>query len=294
MSQSTSKARIRKAVFPVAGLGTRFLPATKAVPKEMLTVVDRPVIQHVVDEARAAGIEHFIFVTGRNKGAIEDHFDIQYELDRTLRDRNKIKELQLLEIDLPGAGQTSFTRQQSPLGLGHAVWCAREIVGNEPFALLLPDMLHHGDAPCLKGMIDSFDRHQGNIVAVYEVPDNETHQYGIVGIEQKGGDLGITQMVEKPAKGTAPSNLAISGRYILKPEIFDILATQERGSGGEIQLTDAMITLAKSQEFYAHLFDGDIYDTGMKIGFLTANLALGLAHPELAAPLRAAIKRMGL
>jgi UTP--glucose-1-phosphate uridylyltransferase len=294
MSHSTSKARIRKAVFPVAGLGTRFLPATKAVPKEMLTVVDRPVIQHVVDEARAAGIEHFIFVTGRNKGAIEDHFDIQFELDRTLRDRNKIKELELLEIDLPGAGQTSFTRQQSPLGLGHAVWCAREIVGNEPFALLLPDMLHHGDAPCLKGMIDAYDRHQGNVVAVYEVPDNETHQYGIVGIEQKGGDLGITQMVEKPGKGTAPSNLAISGRYILKPEIFDILATQERGSGGEIQLTDAMIALAKSQDFYAHLFDGDIYDTGMKIGFLTANLALGLAHPELGAPLRAAIKRMGL
>jgi len=257
-------------------------------------VVDRPVIQHVVDEARAAGIEHFIFVTGRNKGAIEDHFDIQFELDRTLRDRNKIKELQLLEIDLPGAGQTSFTRQQSPLGLGHAVWCAREIVGDEPFALLLPDMLHHGDAPCLKGMIDSYDRHRGNVVAVYEVPDNETHQYGIVGIEQKGADLGITQMVEKPAKGTSPSNLAISGRYILKPEIFDILATQERGSGGEIQLTDAMITLAKSQDFYAHLFDGDIYDTGMKIGFLTANLALGLAHPELGAPLRAAIKRMGL
>ena len=294
MSQSTGKTRIRKAVFPVAGLGTRFLPATKAIPKEMLTVVDRPVIQHVVDEARAAGIEHFIFVTCRNKGAIEDHFDIQFELDRTLRDRNKIKELQLLEIDLPGAGQTSFTRQQSPLGLGHAVWCAREIVGDEPFALLLPDMLHHGDAPCLKGMIDSYDRHRGNVVAVYEVPDNETHQYGIVGIEQKGADLGITQMVEKPAKGTSPSNLAISGRYILKPEIFDILATQERGSGGEIQLTDAMITLAKSQDFYAHLFDGDIYDTGMKIGFLTANLALGLAHPELGAQLRAAIKRMGL
>lgn len=294
MSQSTDKARIRKAVFPVAGLGTRFLPATKAVPKEMLTVVDRPVIQHVVDEARAAGIEHFIFVTGRNKGAIEDHFDIQYELDRTLRDRNKIKELELLEIDLPGAGQTSFTRQQSPLGLGHAVWCAREIVGNEPFALLLPDMLHHGDSPCLKGMIEAFDRHQGNIVAVYEVPDNETHQYGIVGIEQKGPHLGITQMVEKPPQGTAPSNLAISGRYILKPEIFDLLAKQERGAGGEIQLTDAMIALAKQQDFYAHLFDGDIYDTGMKIGFLTANLALGLAHPELGGPLRAAMKRMGL
>jgi UTP--glucose-1-phosphate uridylyltransferase len=284
--------KIRKAVFPVAGLGTRFLPATKAVPKEMLTVVDRPVIQHVVDEARAAGIEHFIFVTGRNKAVIEDHFDIQYELDRTLEERGKVKEREALARDLPGAGETSFTRQQAPLGLGHAVWCAREIVGDEPFALLLPDMLHHGRTPCLKGMIDAHERHGGNLVAVYEVPDAETHQYGICGVEKKDGALAITSMVEKPKQGTSPSNLAISGRYILGPEIFKILETQERGAGGEIQLTDAMITLAKSQPFYAHVFDGAIYDCGMKIGFLLANLALGLEREDLAPALRAEIARL--
>ncbi len=284
--------KIRKAVFPVAGLGTRFLPATKAVPKEMLTVVDRPVIQHVVDEARAAGIEHFIFVTGRNKAVIEDHFDIQYELDRTLEERGKMKEREALAHDLPGAGETSFTRQQAPLGLGHAVWCAREIVGDEPFALLLPDMLHHGRTPCLKGMIDAHERHGGNLVAVYEVPDAETHQYGICGVEKKDGALAITSMVEKPKQGTSPSNLAISGRYILGPEIFKILETQERGAGGEIQLTDAMITLAKSQPFYAHVFDGAIYDCGMKIGFLLANLALGLEREDLAPALKAEIARL--
>ncbi len=285
--------KIRKAVFPVAGLGTRFLPATKAVPKEMLTVVDRPVIQHVVDEARAAGIEHFIFVTGRNKAVIEDHFDIQYELDRTLEERGKAKERAALAGDLPGPGETSFTRQQVPLGLGHAVWCARELVGDEPFALLLPDMLHHGVKPCLKGMIDAHERHGGNLVAVYEVPDSETHQYGICGVEKKNDALAITSMVEKPAKGTSPSNLAISGRYILGPEIFKILETQERGAGGEIQLTDAMITLAKQQDFYAHVFDGAIYDCGMKIGFLLANLNLGLEREDLAPALRAEIARLG-
>ncbi len=284
--------KIRKAVFPVAGLGTRFLPATKAVPKEMLTIVDRPVIQHVVDEARAAGIEHFIFVTGRNKAVIEDHFDIQYELDRTLAERGKTKELEALARDLPAAGQTSFTRQQAPLGLGHAVWCARDIVGDEPFALLLPDMLHHGRTPCLKGMIDAHERHGGNLVAVYEVPDEDTHQYGICGVEKRDGALAITSMVEKPPKGTSPSNLAISGRYILGPEIFDILETQERGAGGEIQLTDAMITLAKSQNFYAHVFDGTIYDCGMKIGFLLANLALGLEREDLAPALKAEIAKL--
>jgi UTP--glucose-1-phosphate uridylyltransferase len=284
--------RIRKAVFPVAGLGTRFLPATKAIPKEMLTVVDRPVIQHVVDEARAAGIEHFIFVTGRNKAVIEDHFDIQFELDRTLAERGKVKERDALLADLPGPGETSFTRQQVPLGLGHAVWCAREIIGDEPFALLLPDMLHHGDQPCLKGMMDDYERHGGNVVAVYEVPDSETHQYGICGVAEHGKDLAITTMVEKPGKGTAPSNLAISGRYILGPEIFKILETQERGAGGEIQLTDAMITLAKSQAFFAHVFDGEIYDTGMKIGFLMANLALGLEREDLGPQLRDGIRQL--
>ncbi|PSC07069.1 UTP--glucose-1-phosphate uridylyltransferase [Alsobacter soli] len=275
--------KIRKAVFPVAGLGTRFLPATKAIPKEMLTVVDRPVIQHVVDEAKAAGIEHFIFVTGRGKAVIEDHFDINFELDRTLAERGKTKELEALKRDLPGAGQTSFTRQQAPLGLGHAVWCARDIVGDEPFALLLPDMLHLGQASCLAEMIKGYEAHGGNMIAAYEVPDSETHQYGIVGVQDQGGFQRITSMVEKPPKGTAPSNLAISGRYILSPSVFQILETQERGAGGEIQLTDAMITLAKSEPFFAHTFSGDIYDTGSKIGFLMANVAYALSREDVSA-----------
>ena len=201
-----TKKRIRKAVFPVAGLGTRFLPATKAIPKEMLTVVDRPVIQHVVDEARAAGIEHFIFVTGRNKGVIEDHFDSQYELEKTLAERGKTKELDSITRDLPGAGQTSFTRQQAALGLGHAVWCARELVGREPFALLLPDMLHHGKQPCLAEMMEAYQSTGGNLVAVSPVPDDQTHQYGIVGVgDAKARVTPINQMVEKPPRGTSPS-----------------------------------------------------------------------------------------
>lgn len=288
-----SRKKIRKAVFPVAGLGTRFLPATKAVPKEMLTVVDRPVIQHVVDEARAAGIEHFVFVTGRGKGAIEDHFDIHFELDRTLADRNKAKELAALKSDLPAAGTTSFTRQQAPLGLGHAVWCARDIVGDEPFALLLPDMLHHAAKPCLSEMIEAYAQHGGNHIAVAPVPENEAHQYGIVGVEDKGAKVSrITKMVEKPPRGTAPSNLHITGRYILQPEIFGLLETQERGAGGEIQLTDAMLRLAATpgQDFHAVRFEGKIYDCGAKIGFLLANVAYALDRDDLAGPLRAELK----
>ena len=286
--------RIRKAVFPVAGLGTRFLPATKAIPKEMLTVVDRPVIQHVVDEARAAGIEHLIFVTGRNKGVIEDHFDMAYELDRTLAERGKTKELEELKADLPPAGATSFTRQQAPLGLGHAVWCAREIVGNEPFAVLLPDMLHHGAKPCLKGMIEAYENEPSNVIAVYEVPMSETHQYGILGVGApgKGGLMPVHSMVEKPPKGTAPSNLAVSGRYILEPEIFKILGTQPRGAGGEIQLTDAMQTLSKSRPFSAYRFSGEIYDTGTKIGFLAANCAYAFDRPDLGPALQEHLKTM--
>jgi len=286
---------IRKAVFPVAGLGTRFLPATKAVPKEMLTVVDRPVIQHVVDEARAAGIEHFIFVTGRNKAVIEDHFDSAYELERTLEQRGKTKELELLARDLPAAGQTSFTRQQAPLGLGHAVWCAREIVGNEPFALLLPDMLHHGDPPCLSEMITAYQEHGGNLVAVSPVPEDQTHLYGIVGVEDRAAKVSrITTMVEKPPRGTAPSNLHISGRYILQPEIFDLLERQERGAGGEIQLTDAMIRLAAQpdQPFYAVRFDGKIYDCGSKLGFLVANVAYALEREDLGPALKEEIAKL--
>ena len=279
--------RIRKAVLPVAGLGTRFLPATKAVPKEMLTVVDRPVVQHVVDEARAAGIEHFVFVTGRGKGAIEDHFDLHFELEATLSQRNKQRELDALAEDLPAAGQTSFTRQQAPLGLGHALWCAREIVGDEPFALLLPDMLHHGVKPCLAEMIEAYGRHGGNHIAVSPVPDDQTHQYGIVGVEDASAKVSkITGMVEKPPRGTAPSNLHITGRYILQPEIFDLLSTQERGAGNEIQLTDSMIRLMKSQQFFGMKYQGKTYDTGSKIGFLMANVAYALEREELSADFR--------
>lgn len=289
------KQRIRKAVFPVAGLGTRFLPATKAVPKEMLTVVDRPVIQHVVDEAKAAGIEHFVFITGRNKVAIEDHFDLAFELDRTLKDRKKAKELALLAECLPAAGATSFTRQQEPLGLGHAVWCARDIIGEEPFALLLPDMLHRSPVPCLKEMLDAYEAHGGNHIAVAPVPEDQTHQYGVVGVKDAKAKISpITQMVEKPPKGTAPSNLHITGRYILQPEIFDVLAKGERGAGGEIQLTDSMIRLMNegSQPFHAVRFDGEIYDCGSKLGFLLANIAYGLGDKDLAKQLKAEIKRL--
>src|SRR5216683_776311 len=222
---------IRKAIFPVAGLGTRFLPATKAMPKEMLPVVDRPLIQHVVDEAREAGIEHFIFVTGRNKAVIEDHFDRQFELEHTLTERQRRADLDLLARDLPGPGTASFTRQQQPLGLGHAVWCARELVGHEPFALLLPDVLVQHNPGCLAQMIDAArDIEPGNIIAVEQVPPERIHMYGVVGIGARAGALyPITERVEKPARETAPSNLIITGRYILQPEIFDILAAEKRG-----------------------------------------------------------------
>ncbi|QFU15409.1 UTP--glucose-1-phosphate uridylyltransferase [Microvirga thermotolerans] len=271
--------RIRKAVLPVAGLGTRFLPATKAVPKEMLCVVDRPVVQHVVDDARAAGIEHFVFVTGRNKAVIEDHFDIAYELNQTLESRGKTKELEALAKDQFAAGRTSFTRQQEPLGLGHAVWCAREIVGDEPFAVILPDMLSRGS---MAQMIAAYEKHGGNIIAVEEVPPDQTHQYGIVSVGQEFGQtFEITGMVEKPPKGTAPSNYIISGRYILQPEIFDLLSTQERGAGNEIQLTDSMIRLMNDQPFFGMKYQGRTYDTGSKIGFLMANVAYALEREDL-------------
>ncbi len=285
--------RIRKAIFPVAGLGTRFLPATKAVPKEMLTVVDRPVIQHVVDEAKAAGVDQFVFVTGRNKGAIEDHFDYQFELERTLLERGKDKERIALAHDQPGAGNASFTRQQMPLGLGHAVWCARELIGHEPFALLLPDMLHHAKTPCLATMMAAYEKTGGNVVAVSPVPEDQTHLYGIVGVEDaRQGISRITTMIEKPPQGTAPSNLHITGRYILDPEIFEILAEQEPGAGGEVQLTDAMVALMQRQPFHAVTFDGDIYDCGSKIGFLAANIAYALERSDLRGALRSEIDRL--
>jgi UTP--glucose-1-phosphate uridylyltransferase len=286
--------RIRKAVFPVAGLGTRLLPATKAIPKEMLTVVDKPVIDYVVEEAREAGIEHFIFVTGRNKAVIEDHFDVQFELYDTLAQRGKDDVLADLQRRQPLPGQTSFTRQQSPLGLGHAVWCARELVGDEPFALLLPDMIMQAaDRPCMTEMVQLYERSGGNIIGVQECDPAEAHKYGIVG---KGAAMGngfeITQMVEKPKKGTAPSNLYINGRYILQPGIFDILADQERGAGNEIQLTDAMLKLKMREQFYGYHFRGRTFDCGSPEGFVEANLAFAMADAGLAAKLRPELERL--
>jgi UTP--glucose-1-phosphate uridylyltransferase len=288
-------ARVRKAVFPVAGLGTRFLPATKAMPKEMLTVVDRPLIQHVVDEARAAGIEHFIFVTGRNKSVIEDHFDRQFELEQVLTERGKTVELRAVTTDLPPPGSASFTRQQEPLGLGHAVWCARELVGNEPFALLLPDVLVQTKGKgCLAQMLDAYARHGGNILAVEPVPDDQVKNYGVVSLGGKGEDrvFPIDGMVEKPKPGTEPSNLTILGRYILQPEIFAFLAAQEKGAGGEIQLTDAMIGLLKRQPFWALKYEGRAFDCGSKVGFLTANIAYALSRPDLADAVATEIKKL--
>jgi len=286
---------VRKAVFPVAGLGTRFLPATKAMPKEMLPVVDRPLIQHVVDEARQAGIEHFIFVTGRNKGVIEDHFDRQFELEMTLLERQKREALDVLKEDLPAPGSTSFTRQQEPLGLGHAVWCARELVGHEPFALLLPDVLVQHERGCLAQMIDAAHEigERANIVAVEEVPHERVDQYGVVGIgAQKGKMFTITSMVEKPPRDRAPSNLILTGRYILQPEILELLQKQERGAGGEIQLTDAMIALSRTQPFYGLKFEGRSFDCGSKIGFLAANVSYALERKDIAPGFRAEIKKM--
>jgi UTP--glucose-1-phosphate uridylyltransferase len=287
-------APVRKAVFPVAGLGTRFLPATKVIPKEMLTVVDRPLIQHVVDEAREAGIEHFIFVTGRNKGAIEDHFDRQTELEQTLAARGKTSELDALARDLPAPGETSFTRQQEPLGLGHAVWCARELVGDEPFALLLPDVLVKSKGKgCLAQMLEAYGTYGGNIIAVEPVPDEELKNYGVVSVGQGDGRVfPVDGMVEKPKPGSAPSNLTILGRYILQPEIFDVLSAKETGAGGEIQITDAMLKLLRTQVFHALKYDGRTFDCGSKLGFLLANVAYALDRPDIAPAFTAELKKL--
>ena len=279
--------RIRKAIFPVAGLGTRFLPATKAMPKEMLPVVDRPLIQHVVDEAREAGIEHLIFVTGRNKAVIEDHFDRQFELEVTLSERGKKTELNELSEDLPEAGTVSFTRQQSPMGLGHAVWCARDIVGDEPFAVFLPDELMVGTPGFMKQMVDAYATVGGNVIGALEVAPDQTDKYGIISPGAVNGRLTeVKALVEKPKLGTAPSNLMIPGRYILQPEVMRILERQEKGAGGEIQLTDAMAQLIGQQPFHGFTFDGRRYDCGDKAGFIQANIAVSLSRPDLAPQIR--------
>ncbi len=282
---------LRKAVIPVAGLGTRLLPATKAMPKEMLTVVDRPALQYVIDEAREAGIEHVVFITGRNKSIIEDHFDLAYELEAALEARGKTEELELLRSDLPAAGTISFTRQQAPLGLGHAIWCARDIIGREPFAVLLPDMLM--SPGCLKQMMTAYERHGGNIVAVEECPWDQVSRYGIVGVgEEDETGFRMTSMVEKPAREEAQSNLYISGRYILQPEIFDLLADQRPGAGGEIQITDAMKRLAETQRFTGFRYRGRTHDTGTKTGFLMAKVAYALARTDLGTEFRAELTRL--
>lgn len=285
--------RVRKAVFPVAGLGTRFLPATKSVPKEMLTVVDKPVIQYALEEARAAGIEEFIFVTGRGKTALEDHFDLAFELQETLRARGKLAELAALESWLPLPGQVVSVRQQRPLGLGHAVLAARHLVGDEPFAVILPDDMVLSQRPCLEQLLEAYGETGGNIVAVVDVPRAQTARYGILDI---GGDDGrlvtVKGLVEKPSPAEAPSTLSIIGRYILMPEVFEPLARTPKGAGGEIQLTDGMVQLIGTQPFHGLRFAGKRYDCGDKIGFLEANLAFALARPDVAPALRDVLSRL--
>jgi UTP--glucose-1-phosphate uridylyltransferase len=275
--------RIRKAVFPVGGLGTRFLPATKAMPKEMLPVVDRPLIQYAVEEAQHAGIEEFIFVTGRSKTAIEDHFDHSYELETTLKERGKNAQVIAVNSWMPRPGQVAYTRQQVPLGLGHAVWCARNLVGDEPFAVLLADDLILADKPCLTQMVEAHEETDGNVVAVMEVARELTNRYGILDIEQDDGRLvKMRGVVEKPEPAKAPSNLSIIGRYILQPEVFDHLARIGRGAGNEIQLTDALAELIRGNKpFHGLRFAGRRFDCGDKVGFLQANIAFALSRPDM-------------
>ncbi len=283
---------IRKAVFPVAGLGTRFLPATKAIPKEMLPIVDRPLIQYAVDEAREAGIEQMIFVTGRGKTALVEHFDIAYELETTMAERDK--DMSVLEPTRFLPGNLITVRQQVPLGLGHAIWCARAIVGDEPFAILLPDELMHGKPGCLSQMVAAYNVHGGNMISVLEVPDDQVSSYGVI----KPGKIateGLTEvlgLVEKPRQEDAPSNLIISGRYILQPEVMRVLEGQEKGAGGEIQLTDAMAQMIGTQPFHAVTFDGARYDCGSKVGYIEANLAIALERPDMGEAVRAMAHRL--
>jgi UTP--glucose-1-phosphate uridylyltransferase len=279
---------VRKAVFPVAGLGTRILPATKAMPKEMLTVVDKPLIQYAIEEARDAGIEQFYFVTGRAKSAIEDHFDLAFELEATLRERGRRELIDELGAWMPAAGEFAFTRQQRPLGLGHAVWCARHLVGDEPFAVLLVDDLMVGDPPCLKQMIDAYEGTGGNLVAVVEVPREQTRRYGVLDVVADNGTLVQAKgVVEKPEPGVAPSTLTIIGRYIIQPEIFGHLAALTPGAGNEIQLTDGLDRLiADGQPFHGLRAAARRFDCGDKLGYLEANVALGLQHPALGDALR--------
>ena len=277
---------IRKAVFPVAGLGTRFLPATKAIPKEMLPIVDSPLIQYAVDEAREAGIEQMIFVTGRGKSAIEDHFDIAFELEHTMTSRGK--DVSVLANTRLTPGNCVYVRQQEPLGLGHAIWCARDIIGDEPFAIFLPDEFMHGSPGCMKQMVEAYEKTGGNIISVLEVPRKDVSSYGVIAPGVANGSVTeVLGLVEKPKVEDAPSNLIVSGRYILQPEVMHILQGQEKGAGGEIQLTDAMAQMIGQQPFNAVTFDGNRYDCGSKVGYIEANLALALQRPDMAEEIRA-------
>lgn len=285
--------KVKKAIFPVAGLGTRFLPATKAMPKEMITLVDKPLIQYAVEEARAAGIEEFIFVTSRGKDPLEDHFDMHGDLYRILADRGKTAELEELKKTEIPSGQLFFTRQREPLGLGHAVWCARSIIGDEPFAVLLPDVVVLSDRPCLAQMMDAYEKVGGNLLAVEDVPREEVNRYGILDVAREDGRLAVVKgLVEKPAPEKAPSTLSIIGRYILQPEVMKNLSEGKRGAGGEIQLTDALIPQIGRQPFHGFRFEGKTYDCGDKAGFIQANVAFALARPDLREAVKTAVKKL--
>lgn len=290
MNAETFKRPVRKAVFPVAGLGTRFLPATKVMPKEMLPINDQPLIQHVVDEAREAGIEEFIFVTGRHKNMLVEHFDYQPELKQTLQKRGKTDMLAKVEASEMPEGALLMTRQARPLGLGHAIWCARKLIGDEPFAILLPDDLVNHEHGCLAQMIETYHEHGGNVVAVKDVPKQNTSKYGILDIDNDDGKtVSVKGLVEKPKPEDAPSTLSIIGRYILQPEVFDYLAAFEKGAGNEIQLTDSMAKLLGKQPFHGLRFEGQHFDCGSRLGFIQANLAYASQDPEIGADVRHAI-----
>lgn len=289
---SKSWKPVRKAVFPVAGLGTRFLPATKVMPKEMLPLADRPLIQHAVEEARDAGIEEFIFVTGRRKEMLEEHFDHQPELMDTLEARGKTDLIEKIGSTILPEGSLFLTRQAKPLGLGHAIWCARKLVGDEPFAVLLPDDVVLAQRGCLSQMMDAYNQEGGNLVAVMDVPREQTSSYGILDIKDDDGKLvSVKGLVEKPVPEVAPSTLSIIGRYILQPEVFNYLAAFEKGAGGEIQLTDAMAKLIAKQPFHGVRYDGQRYDCGSRIGFIEANIAYGLQDPEIGDKVKEIVKK---
>ncbi|MFX0543594.1 UTP--glucose-1-phosphate uridylyltransferase GalU [Roseovarius sp. S4756] len=282
------RKKVTKAIFPVAGMGTRFLPATKSVPKEIMTLVDRPLVQYAIDEARAAGIKEFIFVTSRGKGALEDYFDNAPQLEQELRKKGKTELLEILKTTNMDSGEIAYMRQHKPLGLGHAVWCARRLIGNEPFAVILPDDVIAAEKPCLQQMVEAFEETQSNIVAAMEVPDNKASSYGILDIKEDMGALVSTKgMVEKPAAGTQPSNLAVIGRYILTPTVLQMLNKKTVGAGGEIQLTDAIADARnEGEEVYGYRFRGHRYDCGSKAGFLQATVAFALARDDLRDDLR--------